>query len=463
MMIIINISTINNRSMSVSILAQASTIDLVVETSNPEHQLGMTDMASAVPLAHGEAPVADRLAPETLSADVLRATLREALQGKDLATISLGEIRAQTAQKLGLAADGLDCRKKEIKNLLKTIACDIQREQGGPQGIKSLAEQIVEEQSENAGALQQVYLVTVSRILTASLPDGRQYRDLGTMSRQEVGDAVRLALDDPVAPATGRPRALDGQQDRPSLVTFLVVFQELHEDGCVHFLVAVKLARSYRFANAKRTLLERDRLPSHWSCTHTQAWSVLRYCYIETPTKPEVDESPWIWTADGSPLDLFERSQQPFAADLWRKRREAQDKEASRKKAKASFNKLDLTALVMSKHLYTKDQLLAYVQDHGTAAMQLYVTKHQRRLDQDIDDVKEWAAAKSNAELWQQSDWSLLCQCAEKPCPAGPGQCSYEAAVEEIFQQNRGSLNWTELAAALRAIIREGPKKVSFS
>ena len=67
MIINISISTINNRSMSVSILAQASTIDLVVETSNPEHQLGMTDMASAVPLAHGEAPVADRLAPETLS------------------------------------------------------------------------------------------------------------------------------------------------------------------------------------------------------------------------------------------------------------------------------------------------------------------------------------------------------------------------------------------------------------
>ena len=66
-MIIINISTINNISMSVSMLAQASTIDLVVETSNPEHQLGMTDMASAVPLAHGEAPVADRLAPETRS------------------------------------------------------------------------------------------------------------------------------------------------------------------------------------------------------------------------------------------------------------------------------------------------------------------------------------------------------------------------------------------------------------
>ena len=134
--------------------------------------------------------------------------------------ISLGEIRAQTAQKLGLAADGLDCRKKEIKNLLKTIACDIQREQGGPQGIKSLAEQIVEEQSENAGALQQVYLVTVSRILTASLPDGRQYRDLGTMSRQEVGDAVRLALDDPVAPATGRPRALDGSKTGHPLSPF---------------------------------------------------------------------------------------------------------------------------------------------------------------------------------------------------------------------------------------------------
>ena len=55
---------------------------------------------------------------------------------------------------------------------------------------------------------------------------------------------------------------------------------------CEKALDKLQKGQCRKWFNAKRTLLERDRLPSRWSCTHTQAWSVLRYCYIETPTKP---------------------------------------------------------------------------------------------------------------------------------------------------------------------------------
>ena len=48
-------------------------------------------------------------------------------------------------------------------------------------------------------------------------------------------------------------------------------------------------------------------------------------------------------------------------ADRWRKRRESKDVEAAKTSAKTKFDKLDLTALIISKHLYTKTSLIASV------------------------------------------------------------------------------------------------------
>ena len=52
--------------------------------------------------------------PESIPAELLRSTLCEVLVGKDLEAISLGEVRAQLAVKLGFRADALDARKKEV-------------------------------------------------------------------------------------------------------------------------------------------------------------------------------------------------------------------------------------------------------------------------------------------------------------------------------------------------------------
>jgi len=60
-------------------------------------------------------------APAAIPADTIRAALREALQGKDLDQVSAKEIREQAASMLGLAAGGLECRKREIRKLLTTL------------------------------------------------------------------------------------------------------------------------------------------------------------------------------------------------------------------------------------------------------------------------------------------------------------------------------------------------------
>ena len=46
---------------------------------------------------------------------------------------------------------------------------------------------------------QLVYLVTVSRTKEGVLSDGRAYRSLESMTREDIGDAVRDAFDNPVA------------------------------------------------------------------------------------------------------------------------------------------------------------------------------------------------------------------------------------------------------------------------
>jgi len=89
-------------------------------------------------------------------------------------------------------------------------------------------------------------------------------------------------------------------------------------------------------------------------------WSALRYCYIASLTK-EVDDTPWLWTPswtgfahEQSAVDLFALSQEPYLADAWKKRREAQERKGQNKKARTAFTKLDLTSVIISKHLWSR-------------------------------------------------------------------------------------------------------------
>ena len=307
---------------------------------------------------------------------------------------------------------------------------------------------------------QWVYFITISRVIHA---DNAQ--SLEDISREDVATAVRAAFDNPVdgGPRGGRPRA--GPRGTESRVQVLVVFREKHADGAVHYHVAVKLCTQMRFAAAKRTLWERFRLPSHFSCSHTQLWSAVRYGYMPSATKPVVDDAPHVWTYDGRVLDLFAISQEPYEAEMWRKRRENVEKaEAKAEKGKRkgpAVTKLDLTSLILSKNLATKDAVLAYVQKHGSAAMQAFVHKVQRHLPEYILEAKDWAAADENATFEQTTDWALLCAKAESPCQHGCAECSYRVAARDIFAKNADTLSQTALAAALRAVMITGPTKTT--
>jgi len=310
---------------------------------------------------------------------------------------------------------------------------------------------------ESNSASQRIYLVTMSRVLPGAA-GSPEYRNLEDLTRQNVGDMVRDAFENPLpSTAGGRPRV--AEQGR-ALVEMMAVAKEPHADGSHHFHVAMKLGHRMSFSRAKATLKERHQLPSHFSSKHTQLWSAVRYIHVATHAKPRVDTDIWTWTHDGSDVDLTEKAREPFMAVAWRKKRESVEARALVEDTKApSFNKLDLMALVLSKHLHTKTQLLAYIQAHGSPAAQLFVTRQQRRLAEFIDDAQEWAGAKSEVVVENMTEWEILCKAKESPCPHAPGCCSYATAVSEIFHLNAAVLSPQRLAAALSAVIRNGPSK----
>ena len=160
---------------------------------------------------------------------------------------------------------------------------------------------------ETANAVQCVYLITISRVLSDAAAN---YRDIRELSRQEVCNMVRDAFDNPAASQSGagRPRAGDQQ----SVVKFVAVAQESHEDGSPHFHVVVRLNTKMRWGLAMHTLRTRHRVPSHWSCSHSQLWSTLRYIVVATPKKPIVDEKVLVWSESGKPVDLVAMSLASF-------------------------------------------------------------------------------------------------------------------------------------------------------
>jgi hypothetical protein len=291
--------------------------------------------------------------------------------------VTMRKFRRKLARHLGLDKNGLDRRAGEVTDLVKAKLAAKAEQPTPAQRMQGLISEVLGEES-NPTRQCYVYLVTISRALPAT-QDATDLVDISGMTREQVGEAVRKAFDDPLPHTTagGRPRTC-----ADSLVRKVVCVRECYEDGDVHFHICVLLHKARGWSTAKRALREREHLAAHFSCTHTQWWSALRYCTTPTLRKPVVDELELVysWSSDGSEIDLFAESQQPFNAGMWKRRMEQAEmqRSAGTGNKRRKFSKLDLTAIILTKNLKSKTEILEYTQDYGTEAMQNWVHNHQK-------------------------------------------------------------------------------------
>jgi hypothetical protein len=240
----------------------------------------------------------------------IQAAMKELLAASPEAkTMSLGKFRKKVACHLDLGKKGLDDRAEEFAAWTKALMDAQQAPQTPAQHMAHIVESVGEEVT---GFQCMVYLATVSRLLPETVAAATDLVDVGTMSREEVATAFRDAFDNPVAMRTGgRPRSREGDA-----VKKLVVFREKHVTGEIHYHVAILLHSVRNFMPAKLALRERYKLAAHFSCSHTQFWSAVRYGYVRTVKKPEVDKDAWSWASDGKAFDLYEASQRPWHAGM---------------------------------------------------------------------------------------------------------------------------------------------------
>ena len=108
-------------------------------------------------------------------------------------------------------------------------------------------------------------------------------------------------------------------------------------------------------------------------------------------------------------MELFEESQQPSNAHALNASREKRDTATAALGKKRNSTKLDFTAVVAAKHLHTKAAVMSHAQAFGTQTMQLFANKHQRKVDEFIEDAQEWHEARRVAHREALTDCDMLC------------------------------------------------------
>ena len=310
----------------------------------------------------------------------------------------------------------------------------------------------------------EVFFVTAASILNAEdNVKGPALRDPSLISKEEFQAALFDSVSRPIYDQArgGRPATVMPQLD------VYVGVKEPHKSRPQkeHHHAVLKLWKGHhRFLPFKRAMRERHGIATHWSTSHKQMWSAVRYIYITTPTKPMVDRAPLVWTRDNRKFELARNCNQPFQAEAWNRLRELRMADPYEKKTQKArdrsetVTKLDFSALVLEQRLRTPNAVLEYVMQKGSKSMQLYVCNRQRKLKELIQDAFTMESAPDLAAAERESDWERVERLARGTCKCGSGGCIWWSLAADFFKNNQ-EIDQERLAGSIRKVIQMGPSK----
>ena len=283
--------------------------------------------------------------------------------------------------------------------------------------------------NENRDLRRMVCLVTVSHPQVQRSSCGVVLRAPDTFTKEWLRNAVIDAFADPVFEEQsnrGHGRA------NPAGLVKMRIFKEFHKADAngivhVHYHVVVKTRAKFRFMPIKRALLQRHRIATHWSTSHSEYWSAVRYCCFPSPSKPwgSIYKQSLPWSESGVHENLFEEAQEPATAVALQTRREAAVQSASATGSpEPRPNEIDVWPLIVMHNIRNTDdnqeahlQLIEKAKGVYTPAMQTYLFRIRRKLPRLIDDVWQWEEASDRVELSTKSRMKALYDAMATPCP----------------------------------------------
>ena len=310
----------------------------------------------------------------------------------------------------------------------------------------------------------EVFLVTAAAVLSdKDQEDGDPLRDPSQVSKEEFQAALFDSISNPIYEQKrgGRP---------PSLTAKLDVYVGVKEPHKLrpqtqhHHAVLKFLKSKHRFLPFKLAMRRRHAIATHWSTSHKQLWSAVRYVHCTRLGKETVDRKPLVWTQDDQKLNLHDEANEPFQAAAWNRKRELRMSEPFEKKIKKKqetaekVTKLDFQAMVLERRLLTPSAVLDHVMRNGSKAMQLWTCNRQGKLKEFIEHALQVEGASQAAAAERESDWERVQRLARNPCKCGSNSCVWWSLASDFFRNNP-EIDRQRLAAALRKIIQLGPSK----
>lgn len=363
----------------------------------------------------------------------------------DVHHTSSGEFRQKLAGHFGLAPDGLESMKDDLRSVFEeTVREHLKMKKGSPAGQ-------LDDLGPEAKNPRKAYLVTAPHPVKDLSGDGHKLVAPGTYTRAQISGFLLAAL---AATQTNRLE--------PLVFLFMAVFLERHQNGQVHFHVALLADRCFRFAPFKRELLLKHGLATHWSCTHEGYASCVAYGYLPSPTKPvgELDPEPWLWAPGGKPHPpLEEASRAPVTSKAWAARREHDRKEkAAKGKGDSRVRDVDLWPIVIKENIapdeICAERLMAYAKRCGGPAMVDFCFHNWDKLPSIV--ARSWKVERVDdvVTMHSRTRMQIVREACDADCRCGG---KWVSAAQKIMRQN--DIDQTEWRQAVLKALADGRAK----
>ena len=225
--------------------------------------------------------------------------------------------------------------------------------------------------------------------------------------------------------------------------------KESHEDGGIHFHIAVKLDRQKRWLRIRNFIADQHGINVNFSDTHSNYFNAWEYV---------VKEDAEYLQSDGHPdLSAGFVPRTTNATVSRRASTSATPERATSSSRKRKFDALDMSDVIVQKKIHTKEELLILVNEQkleGKRDLALYVLNNIDRCVKLISTTWEMVNAQEFLTRKTKSRMELLREASLKEC-----NCDGEWLSLALETLDRNGFRVGEFSSAVRSLLNLGRGK----
>ena len=238
---------------------------------------------------------------------------------------------------------------------------------------------------------------------------------------------------------------LNAFQNTPAQTVQWVCAQEQHEDGGIHFHMAIKLDRVQRWLRVKQRLQEEYDIIVHFSSAHVNYYSAWLYCtkedaeFLSSPDHPVLENAP--------------NTQEALQALTQAPRR--------KRKRKQRLSNYEVGEVAIANNLKTRLQLLAFANaqkiEGKTDIAEFVMNRSKKVVDELLSTAWDMAGAEAALQRAKLRRVEILRQTLEEEVCVP--ECNQQWLLQAMDILQRNNINRDDFCSAIQLLLIEGRGK----